>query len=30
MPDGRSKRSNVGVLESGEVGRSLAKGFRRG
>lgn len=30
MPDGRLKRSQVGVLGSGDVGRSLAKGFRRG
>ena len=30
MPDGRFKRSTVGVLGSGDVGRSLAKGFQRG
>lgn len=30
MPDGRFKRSTVGILGSGDVGRSLAKGFRRG
>lgn len=30
MADGRFKRSTIGVLGSGDVGRSLAKGFRRG
>ncbi|MCL2581535.1 MAG: NAD(P)-binding domain-containing protein [Streptosporangiales bacterium] len=30
MPDGRFTHSKVGILGSGDVGRSLAKGFLRG